>query len=169
MIWVILAALGVPLWLCAIGALVLILNNRRLRHRRGNIPVRVLPPGKTRWKRGHAIWVSNVFAWRSSPAGWNEDILDVGDVKMRAATREEHDKLRHLADEPAVVTLTLASGTTLDVAAQPEYRAALSGPWARSPRTPERLNPRRTTRASSSASSPPWDGSATNSGGRGSG
>jgi hypothetical protein len=129
MIWVILAALGVPLWLCAMGALVLILNNRRLRHRRGNIPVRVLPPGKTRWKRGHAIWVSNVFAWRSSPAGWSEEILDVGDVKMRAATQEEHDKLHHLADEPAVVTLTLASGTTLDVAAQPEYRTALSGPF----------------------------------------
>jgi hypothetical protein len=129
MIWVILAALGVPLWLCAIGALVLILNNRRLRHRRGNIPVRVLPPGKTRWKRGHAIWVSNVFAWRSSPAGWSEDILDVGDVKMRAATQEEHDKLHHLADEPAVVTLTLASGTTLDIAALPEYRAALAGPF----------------------------------------
>ena len=129
MIWAILAALGVPLWLCGIGVLVLIFNNRRLRKRVGDIPVRVLRPGKKRWTRGHAIWVSNVFAWRSSPAGWSEDILDVGDVKMRAATQEEHKKLHHLADEPAIVTLTLASGTTLDIAAQPEYRAALSGPF----------------------------------------
>ncbi len=47
---------------------------------------------------------------------------------MRAATQKEHEKLHRLADEPAVVTLTLASGTTLDVAAQTEARAALSGP-----------------------------------------
>lgn len=130
MIWVILAALGVPLWLCAIGAGLLLFNNRRLRKRLGNIPVRVLRPGKKRWTRGHAIWVSNVFAWRSSPAGWSEDLLEVSGVSVRPASPEEHKKLHRFADDPVVVTLALAGGTTLDVAGQPEYRSALSGPFA---------------------------------------
>ena len=44
MIWAILAALGVPLWLCAIGIFMLLFNNRRLRKRYGDVPVRVRRP-----------------------------------------------------------------------------------------------------------------------------
>jgi hypothetical protein len=47
--WAILAVLGVPLWLCAIGILTLVMRNRELRKRPGNVPVRVRPAGKTRW------------------------------------------------------------------------------------------------------------------------
>jgi hypothetical protein len=36
MIWVILAAVGVPLWLIAIALITLLLRNRTLRHRPGN-------------------------------------------------------------------------------------------------------------------------------------
>jgi hypothetical protein len=67
MIFAILALLGVPLWLCAIGILVILMRNRKLRKRHGNIPVRVKRLGKQRWTRGHAIWVSDVFAWQGSP------------------------------------------------------------------------------------------------------
>src|SRR5512132_4168566 len=77
MIWAILALLGVPLWLCAIGIFALVFRNRTLRRRHGNLPVRVRRPGKTRWTRGHAIWISDVFAWRGSPAAWSEDLLHV--------------------------------------------------------------------------------------------
>jgi hypothetical protein len=35
----------------------------------------ILVAGKRRWTRGHAIWVSDVFAWRGSPAAWNEELL----------------------------------------------------------------------------------------------
>jgi hypothetical protein len=50
MIWAILALLGVPLWLCTAGILVVALNNRRLRKRHGDIPVRVsLNPPSSRW------------------------------------------------------------------------------------------------------------------------
>jgi hypothetical protein len=83
MIWAILALLGVPLWLCALGILAIFLNNRKLRKRYGDIPVRVRRPGKKRWTRGHAIWVSDVFAWRGSPAAWNEDLLQVIRVTPR--------------------------------------------------------------------------------------
>jgi hypothetical protein len=77
MIWALLAFLGVPLWLCAVGIYILISRNSALRKRPGNIPVRVLKPGKTRWTRGHAVWISDVFAWRGSPAAWNEGLLHV--------------------------------------------------------------------------------------------
>ena len=56
MIWVILALLGVPLWLCAFGIAVLVFRYRGLTGRYGDIPVRVRRPGKKRWTRGHAVW-----------------------------------------------------------------------------------------------------------------
>ena len=67
MIWAILALLGVPLWLCALRILTAVVQNRKLRKRYGDIPVRVRRAGKKRWTRGHAIWVSDVFAWRGRP------------------------------------------------------------------------------------------------------
>ena len=61
MIWAILAILGVPLWLCALGISVLVFRTRALKGRPGNMSVRVLRPGRTRWIRANAIWVSEVF------------------------------------------------------------------------------------------------------------
>src|SRR3954465_12832377 len=116
MIWVILAALGVPLWLCAIGILMMLRNNRKLRKRPGDIPVRVLRPGKQRWVRGHAIWVSDVFAWRMSPAAWKEDLILVGAASVRPASDAERKKLRHFADDPVVACVTPTDGVTLTVA-----------------------------------------------------
>ena len=61
MIWAILALIGVPLWLCALGILTVVVQNRKLRRRHGDIPVRVHRSGKKRWSRSHAIWV-DLFA-----------------------------------------------------------------------------------------------------------
>jgi hypothetical protein len=129
MIWAILALLGVPLWLCVIGFLVLIHNNRKLRKRHGDIPVRVRRPGKKRWTRGHAIWVSDVFAWRGSPAAWNEDLLHVSGVTLRTPDPEERKKLHRLGDDLAIATLAIVEGETLEVAAGSEERSALLGPF----------------------------------------
>lgn len=131
MIWAILAAIGVPLWLCAIGIGMLLFNNRRLRTRYGDVPVRVRRPGKKRWTRGHGIWVSDVFAWRGSPAAWSEELLWVSDATARAASREERKKLHRLGDEPAIATFVAADGETVEVAAAPEQASALLGPFAR--------------------------------------
>jgi hypothetical protein len=129
-IWAVLLLLGVPLWLCAIGILMLLFRNRRLRKRPGNIPVRVLRPGKTRWTSGHALWVSDVFAWRGSPAAWNEDFRQVSGASLRPADPEEQRKLHRIGDNPVVASLRLAEGTTLEVAARPEHQSALVGPFA---------------------------------------
>lgn len=106
MIWAILALLGVPLWLCALGILALLYRNKSLRQRHGDIPVRVLRAGKTRRTRGHAVWVSDVFAWRGSPAAWNEDLLHVTGARIGAFEPEELKRLHRLGDNPIVATLT---------------------------------------------------------------
>jgi hypothetical protein len=129
MIWAILAALGVPLWICALGVLMLIGQNRKLRKRHGDIAVRVRRSGKKRWIRGHAIWVSDVFAWRGSPAAWNEDLLEVSGATLRAGDPEELKKLHRLGDDPTIATLVLAKGETVDVAAAREQSSALLGPF----------------------------------------
>jgi hypothetical protein len=129
MIWAILALLGVPLWLCAMGILALVYRNKSLRQRHGDIPVRVLRAGKTRWTRGHAVWVSDVFAWRGSPAAWNEDLFQVTAASVGALEPEELKKLHRLGDHPAVATLTPDVGDPVRVAVASEHHAALLGPY----------------------------------------
>ena len=93
MIWAILVWVGVPLWLCALGIGVVVFRSRWLRNRPGNIPVRVLRSGHQRWTRGHAIWVSDVFAWRGSPAAWAEALMQVTAVHDRPASPAEVTQL----------------------------------------------------------------------------
>ncbi len=121
--------LGVPLWLCALGILVILMRNRKLRKRHGNIPVRVKRPGKQEWTRGYAIWVSDVFAWRGNPGGWSEDLVQVMGVTLRNPYAEERKKLRHLGDGFPIATLFIAEGETLEVAAGTKERGALLGPF----------------------------------------
>ena len=134
MIWAILALIGVPLWLIAIAITVLVFRNRALRKRHGDLPVRVLRAGKKRWTRGHAIWVSDVFAWRASPASWNEGLEQVTDASLREhIDAQTAKKLHRLGDSPVVASLTLVDGAVIDVAARPEQRSALMGPFAGQP------------------------------------
>ena len=129
MVWIILVALGIPLWLCAIGIVVTVTNNRKLRTRYGDIPVRVRRPGKKRWTRGHAIWVSDVFAWRGSPAAWNEDLDHVIAVSVRPATADEQRTLRRLGDGVSIATMATLDGPPVEVAAGKEHGTALIGPF----------------------------------------
>lgn len=133
----ILALLGVPLWLCALGIFMLFLQNRRLRKRPGNTPARVRPASKERWRCGHGVWVSDVFAFRQSPAAWTEALLWLTDACLRLADEEEQRHLHRLGvlrigDNPVIASMALGGGATLDVAARPEHRAALLGPFASS-------------------------------------
>lgn len=129
MIWAVLALIGVPLWLCAAGILALVYRNKSLRKRHGDIPVRVLRAGKTRWTRGHAVWVSDVFAWRGSPAAWSEDLFEVTDARVGALKPGELKKLHRMGEHPAVVTLTPDEGDPVRVAVASEHRAAVLGPF----------------------------------------
>jgi hypothetical protein len=131
MIWIILAALGVPIWLCALAVLSLVIRNRGLRKRAGDVPVRRRTPGRTRWTRGHGIWVHDVFAFRGSPAMWSETLTWVTEASTRrVAGAEEAKKLRRLGEHPAIVVMKADDGSTVELAA-PEGRALdLLGPFA---------------------------------------
>ena len=130
MVWIILAVLGIPLWLCALGITAMVLRNRSMRKRHGDIPVRVRRAGKKRWTRGHAIWVSDVFAWRGSPAAWNEQILQVTGVTVRRVDEAEQHALRRLGDDLRIATLSSADGEDIDVATGSDRQQALVGPFA---------------------------------------
>lgn len=130
MIWVILAALGVPLWLCALALGSVVLRNRKLRRRHGNIVVRVKRAGSDRWRRAHALWISDVFAWRGSPASWNEDMLHVSGAVLRSPEPEEQEKLHRLGDGSVIATMDLVGGGSVEVAVGADARTAVLGPFA---------------------------------------
>jgi hypothetical protein len=130
MIWAILAALGVPLWLCAAGILTLLLRNRALRKRPGNVPVRVHPPAKKRWSPGHGVWLHDVFAFRGLPAAWKEALVWATEAEVRAPSHEERKKLHRIGDTPVIVTLSLAEGGTIELATKAEHLDHLLGPFA---------------------------------------
>ena len=133
MIWAILAAVGVPLWLCAAGILTLVARNRTLRKRPDDIPVRMLRPGQRRWRPGHGIWVHDVFLFRASPAAWSEAVLWAQDASARAANGDERGQLHRVGDEPLVATLTLDDGQMIKLATSADRQAALLGPFAPTP------------------------------------
>ncbi|MCX6374405.1 MAG: hypothetical protein NTX16_15290 [Actinobacteria bacterium] len=128
MIWAILAILGVPLWVIAGGIAYMILLNRHLRHREGDMPVRARYATGKRWRRGHAVWVGDVFAYRSSPSSWNESLDLVRSATLRELTVEEAHALRRL-DGPIVAVLS-TDGHAIEVAAAGSQKDALLGPFA---------------------------------------
>jgi hypothetical protein len=130
-IWVILAAVGVPLWFCAAAIGVLIYRNRALRKRGGNVPVRLRTGEGQRWVRGHGIWVHDVFGFRGSPAAWSERLLWVTDTSVRPATEDERKGakgIHGLGDDPIVVTFEAAGAGPVEVAARAEHRNLLEVP-----------------------------------------
>ena len=131
MIWVILATVGVVLWLCVLGITASLVRNRALRARAGNVPVFVLRPGKKRWVRGNGVWMHDVFAFRGRPATWKEELTWVSEVSMRAPTVHESAGWRWLRDDPVVAMLkpAEASDGTIEVAARGEHRYLLTGPF----------------------------------------
>ena len=128
MIWAILAILGVPLWVIAGGIAYMILLNRHLRHREGDMPVRARYASGKRWRRGHAVWVGDVFAYRSSPSSWNESLDRVRFATLRELTAEEDRALKRL-EHPVVVVFT-AADRTIEIAASGSQKDALLGPFA---------------------------------------
>jgi hypothetical protein len=128
MIWAILVLLGVPLWLCAIGILVLILRNRGLRKRAADIPLRLRVDAKARWHRGHGMWVHDVLGFRGSPAAWNEALLWATSGTARELTSEEAHKFRRL-HQPVAATFTVAEGAAFDAVTTQQHLPLLLGPF----------------------------------------
>ena len=130
MIWALLAMIGVPLWLCALGIVTLVLRNRGLRRRSGNVPVRLRKNGSGRWHPGHAVWVHDVFAFRGSPAAWMEALSQVDAITASRASSEARKGIRRLGDDIVIATFALVPQGTLEVAARTKQRDLLLGPFS---------------------------------------
>jgi hypothetical protein len=128
MIWAILAAVGVPLWLCAIAICTLVWRNRELRHRAGNVPARMRAAGHDRWVPGHALWVNDVLAFRGSPAAWKEALLWTAGATARPASEAERRKLHRLGPDPVIIDVALRSGQPCAFACRAEHATTLLGP-----------------------------------------
>jgi hypothetical protein len=90
-------------------------------------------PGKASRRglgRGHAVGVSDVFAWRGSPAAWSEDRFQVTDARVGALEPVELKKLHRMGEHPAVVTLIPTNGDPVRVAVASEHSQAVLGPYA---------------------------------------
>ena len=96
------------------------------------MPVRLLRPGKTRWVRGHAVWVSDVLAFRGGSAAWSEELVHAVGATIRHAEPGERKALHRLADEPTIGALTTADGETYLVAVAPDRRAGVQGTFTAS-------------------------------------
>ena len=131
MVWILLAALGVPLWLCALAIVAIVVRRRKLLAREGNVPVRRRLPGKTRWSRGQAIWVHDVFAHRRSPASWSESLTWVTTVTTRqVADAGEAKELRRLGDDLVIAVMTGNDGQQVECATALVHGVDLLGPFA---------------------------------------
>jgi hypothetical protein len=130
MIWAILAAVGVPLWLCAAGILTLLVRDRSLRKRPGNVPVRLHHPGKRRWSPGHGVWIRDVFAFRGLPAAGRKSWYGAPTPQCAQPARKNERSSTASGDEPVIATLTLGEGGTVELAARAENKDALLGPFA---------------------------------------
>ena len=126
MIWAILALLGVPLWFCAVGILVLVFRNRSLRKRAADIPMRLRIDAKGRWHRGHGLWVHDVLGFRGSPAAWTEALLWAASGTTRELTSKEAHKFRRL-DQPVAVTFTAADGPGFEAVTARQHLPLLLG------------------------------------------
>jgi hypothetical protein len=127
MIWILLALLGIPVWLI-VGALgVGLYRNRKLRNREGNIPCRLRSKPGGRWTRGHGIWVHDVFSFRASPASYNELLCWVRQASLRQPHLDEATKLGRM-DDPVIADFLLDDGSTVSVAAAGTKQGELTGP-----------------------------------------
>jgi hypothetical protein len=137
MIWVLLAALGVPLWL-VIGALAASLWSRRTFKRApGTFPAKVrvsagAPAGvDARWPRRpfYVRWVHDVVLVHHGLALVRTDALPVANV-TGPLIEGEPAEITRLGPSPIVLTLHLDDGTTTELAGRTEDRDLLVGPYA---------------------------------------
>ena len=137
MVWILLAALGVPLLLC-VGVLAAGLWCRRaFRRTAGVFPAKVrVAAGQVAgftasWPRtrGHARWVHDVvLVHRGFPLLRTQALL-VASVEGPLVSRMPYE-VTDLGPLPVVLTLTLDSGATVDLAARIEDSEAVVGPYA---------------------------------------
>jgi hypothetical protein len=135
MIWILLAALGVPVWLI-VGALTGALLSRRASKSAPGVfraKLRVTSGAarglKPTWARmpAYAAWVHDVLIVHQGLALVRSTALPVRSAAdVKAAPQ---DDVKGLGDNPTLLTLTLDNGAVVELAAPAEARELMVGPF----------------------------------------
>ncbi len=136
MIWIILAALGIPIWLVLGGLAATLVSRRSFKRRPGVFPVKLrvvsgeVAALKDSWPRrgGYAWWVHDVLLVQHGPALLRTDALAVAGVTQTISSRGA-DEIRGLGDAPLVMTLELDGGASIELGAPSDFRGTMVGPF----------------------------------------
>ena len=137
MVWIVLAALGVPVWLL-VGVLAAGLWSRRAFKRSAGVF-----PAKVRVRAGDVAGLGASWPRQPTYARWIHDVLLVHrglalvrNVALPVASAEgplgasAPGEIAGLGSSPVVLTLTLDGGAAAELAGRAEDREALAGPFA---------------------------------------
>ena len=75
------------------------------------------------------MWVHDVFAFRGSPAAWEESLIAVRDVVTVSPTDADLKKLHRLGSGPLLARFTDDDGEQVDFATTAEHALDLLGPF----------------------------------------
>jgi hypothetical protein len=129
MIWILLAALGIPIWL-VLGALgATLLSRRSFKRRPGVFPAKLRVVSgevamlKDSWPRrlGYAWWVHDVLLVQHGVALVRTEAYPVAGLSA-SSTSEDTGEIRGLGDAPLLMTLELDSGSSIELAAPADVR-----------------------------------------------
>lgn len=132
MIWVVLAALSLPIWLVIGGLLGALWNRRQVRRTPNAFPCKTrsfsAEDGSGKWGRttAYARWIHDVLLVNRGLALAHSDALPVRDVQG-PVTRQSGVKLH--GGEPVSIRLSLDDGSLVEVAAPASSTPLLSGPF----------------------------------------
>jgi len=119
---------GVPAWIIVLVMAALIQRHHQLRHRPGNVTVRLRSDSGARWSRGNGVWVDDVFAVRQGIGDRSESYLRVTSVSTRSPEADEGKLLR--LEEPVIALVQLADGESIEIAFPRKQQSLLLGPFA---------------------------------------
>jgi hypothetical protein len=140
--WALILETCVLIGLCVGGTALVVVRNRRMRQRPGNVPVRLWRERGERWLPAHGVWANDVFAVRAAPAAWGEALFWIVDAEPHRVTEEERKKLHRIGERPVAFDFELACGGLVRIAARREHEEALLGPFspALAPDVPNRAS-----------------------------
>jgi hypothetical protein len=135
MIWIILAALGIPIWLVLGGLAATLMSRRSLKRRDGVFPAKLrvvsgeVSTLKDSWPRrpAYARWVHDVLLVQHGLALVRTEAYPVAALSVSSTSQD--DEIRGIGDAPIVMTLELDSGSSIELAAPSNVRNTVIGPF----------------------------------------
>ena len=136
MIWVILALLGIPLWLIAAGLTFTVWHHRDVTKRPGIFACKARASAgevsalgdKFPRLSGHALWVHRVLIIYSGPSRSRSDPYGVAGVE-RPLVPADTDAVKRLGGQPQLLTLRLDGGAVIEIAVARGDSELLLGPF----------------------------------------